>query len=239
MFYITICDDNKTICAEIENILIDNSKKSSQTFTIEVFYHGEHLLNYLQNGNFFDLIFLDIELGKINGLEIAQWIRKEMHNYRTEIVFISGKEGFDRQLFEFQPLHLIPKPIDAAQIISDLQLALFRSNKLNKQFLYKKNFQQYRVPISEILYFQSFNRETIMITDQGTEIFYSTLDNIEAQLCHYHFYRIQRSFLINCNRILIIRYAEVVMSNGQVLPISKSKKKEFRNFQLNVERGTL
>ena len=72
-----------------------------------------------------------------------------------------------------------------------------------------------------------------------TIVFYSTLDNIEAQLCHYQFYRIHRSFLINCNRIHIIRYAEVVMSNGQVLPISKSRKKEFRNFQLNVERGTL
>ncbi len=142
---------------------------------IEVFYSGESFLADIMQGNQFDLIYLDIEMDQINGIEVGRQIRKEMKDYTTEIVYVSGKDEYDRQLFEVQPLHFIPKPIASNIVIDDLKLALERSKKLH------------------------------------------------------------RSYLINFNHISIFRYDEVVMSNGDILPISQSRRKAIREIQVGRE----
>ena len=142
---------------------------------IEVFYSGESFLADIMQGNQFDLIYLDIEMDQINGIEVGRQIRKEMKDYTTEIVYVSGKDEYDRQLFEVQPLQFIPKPIASNIVIDDLKLALERSKKLH------------------------------------------------------------RSYLINFNHISIFRYDEVVMSNGDILPISQSRRKAIREIQVGRE----
>ncbi|MDY2596739.1 MAG: LytTR family DNA-binding domain-containing protein, partial [Oliverpabstia sp.] len=65
--------------------------------------------------------------------------------------------------------------------------------------------------------------------------FYSSLSKVTLNVAKYQFLQIHRSYLINYNHANILRYSEVVMSNGTVLPISKSKREEFRNLQINEE----
>lgn len=107
MLRIAICDDEITICSHIENIIMEYSKY----FVIKVFYTGEQLVDYIEQGNKFDLIFLDIELNLLNGIQVGKKIRQDMNDYITKIVYISGKNCYDRELFDVQPLNFIPKPI--------------------------------------------------------------------------------------------------------------------------------
>lgn len=62
MFRVAICDDEKAICEDIENIILNFQKKSFVEVKMEIFYSGENLINFILQGNKFDLIFLDIKM---------------------------------------------------------------------------------------------------------------------------------------------------------------------------------
>jgi len=94
MIRIAICDDVVEICSELENVILDFQKQARQKLTVDVFYSGEKLVNYITSCNNFDLIFLDIEIGKINGVDVGHFIRDELKDYITKIVYISSKNSY-------------------------------------------------------------------------------------------------------------------------------------------------
>lgn len=230
---IAICDDDKKICSQIENILLDYLNRNCLKLQVDVFFLGESLLSYMAQGHSYDLVYLDIEMGVINGVEVGRQIRKVIKDYVTEIVYISGKDGYDRQLFDVQPLHFIPKPIQASIVIDDLKLAMERAQKSNVFFQYQKVHDIYKTLINDIIYFESQNREMKIVTTKGEDAFYGNLEDIELKVAGHQFLRIHRSFLINYNHVAILRYSEVVMSNEVTLPISRTKRQAFRNLQIN------
>lgn len=235
MMKVAICDDDRLICSQVEDILLKYANQNYIKINTDVFYSGEGLLNCFNQGDSFDLIYLDIELGKINGVEVGHQIRKIMKNYKTEIVYISGKDKYYRQLFDIQPLNFIEKPINSQPVIEALELALERLNKSTGFFQYQKGHEIYKAEISRIIYFESLNREVrIVMTDQE-DLFYGNLEDILIRVSGYSFLKIHRSYLINYNHASILRYSEVVMSNGTVLPISRNKRQEIRNLQISEE----
>ena len=131
---IAICDDDKKICTQIENTLLEYAEKSMQNVEVLVFFSGEDLIEYMNKGNLFQLIYLDIEMKKMNGVDVGKYIRKILKDYATEIVYISGHNGYDRQLFDVQPLHFIEKPILSDIVIQDFELALERIGKKTLYF---------------------------------------------------------------------------------------------------------
>lgn len=237
MFRIAICDDEQIIGSQIESILLDYSKKTHLDLEVIVFYSGEELYKYMELGHAFDLIYLDIEMEPMNGLKVGKKIRNTMLDYRIDIVYISGKDSYDRQLFDVQPLHFIPKPIEANMVIKDLNLAMLRANKLGGTFRYNKANESYKIPIKDIIYFESFGRETKIVTINDEEIFYGTMEQVFETVGKYQFIKIHRSYIVNYKHISIFKYEEVIMSNGTKIPISQLRRKEVREIQLSIEQG--
>lgn len=235
MINIAICDDNKDVCSQMENILFEYAYKKKLKIDVSVFFSGESFLDFLNQGNTFDLTYLDIEIGKINGVEVGKHIRKVMKNYCMEIVYISGNEGYERQLFDVQPLHFIPKPINGSIVIDDMKLAMERSKTLKGFFTYQKGYNTYKVPLDQVLYFESLNREMKIVTTTYHDTFYRNMDDVYLSVCQHNFLQIHRSYVINYNHAAQLKYSEIVMSNGELLPISRSRRSELRNFQLHEE----
>lgn len=236
MFGIAICDDEQIIGSQIENILLDYSKRTGLEIDIIVFSSGEELHKYMELSHTFDLIYLDIEMESMNGLEVGKKIRNMMQNHKTDIVYISGKDGYDRQLFDVQPLHFIPKPIDPNKVIEALKLAMIRADKLGGIFTYKKGNELHKVLIKDIIYFESIGRQTRIVTVNSEDIFYGVTKKIFRIVMKYQFVKIHRSYIVNYNHISIFRYEEVIMSNKVILPISQAKRKEIKDIQLNIEQ---
>lgn len=99
MFSIAICDDQRAICSEIEKIILDYQELTLQKIQIEVFYSAEKLSTFMEHVHKFDLIFLDIEMEGLNGLDLGRKIREEMDNQITQIVYVSGKVEFVKNEF--------------------------------------------------------------------------------------------------------------------------------------------
>lgn len=69
------------------------------------------MYQFICEGACFDIVFLDIELPKISGIDIGKKIRDEMHDETTKIVYISGKDSYAMGLFDVRPLNFLIKPI--------------------------------------------------------------------------------------------------------------------------------
>lgn len=233
MFRIAICDDEKTICAQIENMLLEYSKLSFLEMDIEVFLSGEELCRFVEEKHGFDLIYLDIEMDIMNGIEVGNKIRKILKDYKTEIVYVSGKDSYDRQLFDLQPLNFILKPIKSNKVIENFNLAILRAEKSNNTFIYKKKTEVYKIPMKDIIYFEGFGKQVKIITTNNIDTFYRKIYDVLKNVASHQFINIHRSYIINYMHTTIFKYDEVTMSNGVRLPISQSKRKEIKQ---NISR---
>lgn len=235
MFKIAICDDEPSICSQIDQILIENREIFHFEIDTEVFYSCDRLITYMQDGNYFDLIFLDIEMEGLNGLELGLIIRNELDNQSLQIVYVSGKERYLKDLFDVRPMHFLSKPIEKKCLLEDVRLAMRLNRRFNDVFCYKKSWKTYSIPLKEIIYFQSTSREITIITTSGNEIFYGKLSEIYTQLKDYSFIQIHKSFLVNFEHVIEFGYNKIKMSNLNYLPISQSKRKKIREFRLKYE----
>ncbi|MDA3732963.1 LytTR family DNA-binding domain-containing protein [Niameybacter massiliensis] len=236
MFKIAVCDDDRLICADIEQLILNFQETITMKIEIEIFYDGESLCKYIERENSFDLIFLDIEMKKLNGIQVGRIIREIMDDYETKIVYISAKNHYDRELFDVQPMHFLPKPLVADKVIEDVKLAIRLADKRRGSFTYKKGFEKYSIPIKDILYFESLNREIRMVHIKGEETFYDSIENVLKRVGQYQFLQIHRSYVVNYVHISRFKYDAVIMTNNDLLPIGQSRRKEIRQIQLSLEK---
>ena len=231
---IAVVDDNEMIRKQVKRFLNTYALKNSVVFEIYTYEDGRLLTLDINHEMHFDLIYLDIEMPIQNGIQVGHWIREIAQDEWMQIVFISGKDGYDRKLFSINCLDFLSKPI----CYSDLERTVNRFRKLTRRpedvFTFQNNHVLQRVPIANILYFESTNRKVNIITTTDMLEFYDKLDNVESQV-PTQFFRIHKSFLVNYYHIRKFEYDNVIMSNQKRLPISQSKRKEMRDLQLEIE----
>mgnify|MGYP005838942493 CR=1 FL=1 len=229
MLRIAVCDDENSICTQLESILLGFNKILSQRIEVEVFYSGEALCRFLSEGTYFDVIFLDIELHLINGIEVGKKIRDEMNNEITQIVYISGKDSYAMELFDVRPLNFLIKPLREEKIKEVVRKAIQLIEKGNQLFEYKNGRTNNIVPLKDILYFESDGKKVIIFTQGDKHEFYGKLSDIEQQLGDQDFIRIHKSYLVNYFHVIEYQYDYVNMSNKTILSISQQNRKSVRD----------
>ena len=110
MLNIAVCDDENAMINDIENMLLDVCKKQNIRADIDVFCSGETLGKEVMMGTKYDMIFLDIEMEKVNGIESAKAIRKMDQN--VIFIYVSAHDRYALELFCLDVFAFIKKPID-------------------------------------------------------------------------------------------------------------------------------
>ena len=233
MIRIAIVDDENNICSYVEKCLLALSKKYGILIEIDVFYSGEDLIKIIQD-TFFDMIFLDIKMRNLSGIDVSKLIRETMGNEATQIVYISGNTQYAIDVFEYDPFHFLPKPLNKEKIEKVFFKLMRKLNLKAEAFTYKIGHDTLKVPIKEILYFEGRKREIIIYYGGKEDKFYGSLENIHLQLSKYDFLLIHKSYLINPIHVRKCTYESVEMSNHVILPIAQSKRKEIRGKQLEL-----
>lgn len=188
---------------------------------------GESIQNDLQKGIEQDLLFLDIELVQENGITVGKFIRNEMEDMQTHIVYISSKEGYAMQLFKVQPLDFLIKPVSVEQLKEVLMRSVKQKSRPDAYFEYQKGNSVFRIPIKDIAYFTSMDKKIVIVKKDGEEEFYGKLKNIAENL-PVEFIMIHQSYIINQVYVREYSYETVKMVNGENLNISKPYRKETR-----------
>lgn len=226
MLRIAICDDDKVLSIQLKDMLDEIIENTDAE--IHVFYTGEELCDLLLNGNRFDIIFLDIELCEINGVEVGKKIRNELNDELTQIIYISAKESYAMELFDIRPLNFLVKPLNREKIESVIETAKKILYSSNQYYEYKIGNVNFNVLISDILYFESSGRKVKIILNNDIKEYYGKLSEVEETLKNCDFFFIHKSYFINYNHVIEYAYDYVKMSNNEILGISQNNRKAVR-----------
>lgn len=237
MLRFAICDDDSVICGQLERMLEKISQNFSKKIDVDVFFSGEKLYQIICDGAFFDIIFLDIELPQINGIDVGKKIRDEMHDETTKIVYISGKDSYAMDLFDVRPLNFLIKPIQMEKLEEVLRKALMLIERNNHFFEYQHLHVTYKVPIKDIIYFESIGKKVKMVLLNESREFYGKLSAVEKQLSNQDFLSIHKSYLINFAHAIEYQYDHMRMSNKVILSVSQINRKAVRNRIMQARTG--
>lgn len=225
---IAICDDETGTCSEIENLILAFSKSHALQVETEVFYSGESFYAAMLGQNCFDLVFLDIQLLRLDGVQIGKQIREQLGNEKLSIVYISAKESYAMSLFQVRPLDFLIKPI-AAQSIADILDKFLRLTQLNKQiFSFSMGRTINRLYLDEILYFACNGKKIEIHTTTGIQEFYGGMQSVWEQVTGTGFWMIHKSFIVNSAFVAVYRYDAVQMTDKTILPISQRFRKSMK-----------
>lgn len=234
MFKIAVCDDNRIQCNEIENIIETYFLTEPFKCEIDIFISGEELIHSLDVGEKYDLIYLDIELEQLNGVFVGQYIREELQDDNTQIVYISGKTSYALDLFQIRPMHFLIKPLSKEQIIKTLEKAIELQGRQTRVLMYKTGKTEKKIPFKEIMYFSSDAKKVIIHIKNGEDSFYGKLTDVvypeEDFIC------IHKSYIVNRNYVMQFKFDSVILVNSEVLPISRVYRKEVRDRLIDWHR---
>lgn len=237
MIRIAICDDEENICSLLEKYIYNSCDFLHIDSEVDLFSSGNTLKNHLKSGNDYNIIFLDIVLQDDNGINISDYIRNEINNEATQIVYVSGNNEYDRQLFAFRPFAFVEKPFDEIIINNIIEKYMRIYGNKSNLFHYKYGHDTYWTKIENILYFKSNRRKVIIFTLTSKDEFYDSLDNVSGQLMNQGFLCPHKSYLVNYRFIKSFQTGKIIMVNGDEIPVSKGKRDEISKLQLHFENG--
>lgn len=229
---IGICDDEKVFVGVIEKYLKDcmaNLEEHYAQVTVECFSSGEELLAAYQESKRYDLLFLDLKMKKLNGFETAGHIR--LLDNKVIIIFITSLTEYVMQSFEYRPFWYLIKPVKEEKFHNVFFKALSEYASVNhNEYAFKTREEGIeRINISRILYLESISRQIRLHSLDGDYDFYASINKEEIKLLRQGFVRIHKSFLVNLFFFQRVNKSNLVLKNGETLPISERRYKDVYN----------
>ena len=220
MLCIGICDDNYdarlALRAALERIL----EPQGAAPRILEFSSGEGLLRWKENHpGELNLVFLDMEMGQLNGLETARQLRQGDED--LQLVFVTGYADYVFDGYSVGALGYLLKPPKAKQledVLARATAALFRGE--DEVYLCRSGEVTYRIPRRQILYFTSDRRQVTCVTPAKSYTFYGKLDQVADQVGS-SFVRIHQRYLVRVKAVDRVAGNQVFVGE-EVLPISRS-----------------
>lgn len=211
-----VCDARMALRAALERAL---DRRCTQGRFFE-FSSGKWLLRWMENHTGeLDLVFLDMEMDELNGLETARRLRAMDEG--LQLVFVTGYADYVFDGYSVGALGYLMKPVKSEQLSDVLDRctqALYREG--SKAFLCRSGDTTYRIPKRNILYFYSDRRQITCVTAGRDYTFYGKLDEVERDVGE-GFVRIHQRYLVRATAVDRVAGGEVCLGET-VLPVSRA-----------------
>lgn len=223
---IGICDDNEYTIDCIKDIIRNMKKTFDGQIEVCEYHDGKDIFKD-NDINKLDLLFLDIDMPYIDGIKAGDYIRNKLCNYDMEIVYVTGKSGYEKQLFDYRPLYFLQKPIKA----EELEHCINKCNDLkhlhDRIFTCISNRKTLDIRAGDIFYFEISGRYVILY-GKGMEGIHinKTLVQIAEELELSTFIQINRYQIVNVKYIQQMDKYSLKMEDGQTFDISRDRSRE-------------
>ncbi len=220
-----IIDDDKLSRRIIEEFI----KKTESINLAGSFNNASEAINFMRNGELVDLIFLDIEMPEMTGIEFLGSL-----STIPQVVIISSKEKYALNAFDYDVTDYILKPVSYPRFVKALDKCIDRYNKENTPngrdcIFVKRNFSLIKLKFDDILWIEALENYVSFYTYNDKFTVHFTLKAIEKKLSPKVFLRVHRSYIVNINAIDIIEDNSIAVKNSEgvrIIPIGKSYKEK-------------
>ena len=217
---IAICDDNETDIKYIKKIVKNEFDSHNINCELSLYTDARSLLQANQSQPF-DVIFLDLDMPDLNGMEAASHLNKL--NSATEIIFVTNHDELVYKAYRFKALGFIRKKYLETEISEILEVLIESINTRQQYITFSDSGVEIKCLISDIMYMQSDDHYVDIITTTKKHTLRDSLNNIENLYVHFGFIRVHSRYLVNFRYIYSIEKNTIVLNNKHQLPISRSK----------------
>ena len=223
MLRIAIVEDDEKEAKELNSLLGKFSQDNGLEFQIFQFLNPLIFLNNYSAD--YDLIFMDIQMPYMDGLEASQKLREidsfTMLVFVTNMAILAGK-GYEVEAFDF-----LVKPIEYKYFFTKMTRIINALNRRHeKKIIIQSEGIKHCIPISKIIYIEVANHSLIYHTEDGKFNSYGTMKKAQESLSKYDFELCNNCYLVNLSFVKSVRQFIVKVGNEE-LKISRPKKKSF------------
>ncbi|MBQ9082412.1 MAG: response regulator transcription factor [Clostridia bacterium] len=216
-YKIAVCDDVPADQQYISDLVQHWSEQRGHTVQLESFLSAESFLFRYAEQNDYDILLLDIELGRMDGVTMAKTLRQD--NDTVQIVFVTGYSEYIAEGYEVAALHYLMKPVHPDKLFAVLDRATEKLRKNEKVLHLELGGEMVRVPVYQVCYADVMgNYVTIHAAEDYTVKM--TLVELTRRLDE-RFYRVGRSVIVNLTCISRVSRTEIRLTDGTVLPLPR------------------
>ncbi len=232
--YIAICGENTPEDYYLEELLNRYFKFKSQTFELFIFKNAKSLVDEIEDGLYFDLVFLDVYIEGVLGIDVARKLREI--GFENGIAFLASTADFAVAGYDVRAVGYLLRPFGYDKVKSVMDRLADKCYFSMYQIKQRKS--TFRISYDDITFVESNNSKCTLHTSSGSEyIIYKHLSEIEAELSDMRFLRCHRSYLVNMNYISQVD-KQFLLRGGEVVLIRQKSLKEMRERYLEYTEKT-
>ena len=221
MVTIFLCDDNSQAVEKYSTLIKCIAEKNHININLSVFCSGESLIFHMSDSpNLPDIIYLDILMGHINGVDTAKRLRELGCN--AEIVFLTSSEDYVFDSFDAFPVHYLLKEETTERKFEQVFLRAVQliDGDAAKKIVCQSGGKKSIISIKEISYFDIWKGAVTVHYGQGkTFRFWLTMEELEEQLRGKNFIRTHRSYIVNLQYVSKFGRRTVMLKTGESIPV--------------------
>lgn len=219
---IAICDDSLQDRIKLENIC--KNSNITDNISCNQFSSGKELLDVLAKNITFDVVFLDVDMPGINGIETGKILRKT--NKNIIIIFVTSYPEFALDAYECEAFHYLVKPCNPEKVRQVLQKAMYRLGLIYKYHIIKHRGTSIKIPISDIYYIECYHKHIIYhLKDQQIEVT-DKLSNVYDSLSKFGFYQVHQGFIVNFEKVKEILKNTVILEDNRSVMLRVRKRSD-------------
>ncbi|MCM1126852.1 MAG: LytTR family DNA-binding domain-containing protein [Lachnospiraceae bacterium] len=217
MYQFALCDDEPADLAYVRDRIWRWAKRQCVEVNIREFPSAESFLFAYEEEKNFDVLFLDIEMGKINGVELAKKIRER--DKCIQIVFVTGYMEYISEGYDVEALHYLLKPLEEEKLELVLQRAVERIGIQERALFLQNAGETVRIPFHEIRWVE-VRKNYVTLHGQEEYSRKCPLHEIQKEL-DQRFFQTHRSYVANLSYVNKITKSNVILKDGTVLPLAR------------------
>ena len=222
MVKIGICDDEPETRKPLRQILEQVLQLQGVEYLISESESGEELTAGISCLDI-DILFLDIEMRSLDGIETAKLLRRK--GMKGIIIFVTAYPDFVFQGYEVHAFHYILKPYRKEKIEEVLRQALHELDLSKEQyFVIEQKARVIRIPLSQTIAFQSDRRKVEALLEEDFVAFYGRIDEVCRELPSC-FIRIHNRYIVNLNYVTTLEKDRCILGSRS-FPVSRAFRQE-------------
>lgn len=223
MLSIAVCDDEIQECCRIADRIREVLEEMKISCTIRQYNSGRELLRAQED---FDIIFLDIIMRDLDGIQTAQLVRGKA--YDRILIFLSSSRDYVFDAYDVEAFQYLLKPLDGHKLRKVLEAAVRKTQKQSREFiLVSKGRQTRKLFLDDISYFEIRGRVIEVHGREGIFTYYEQIGILETNLQGKGFFRCHKSYLINLKHVDSYNRQEVILDQGERVAVAKRRYDQF------------
>ena len=222
MIMFAIRDDEPQMAREIADQLAGYMKETDCDYSVDCFSSGHALL---KSSDEFDVIFLDIQMERPDGMETAALLRRR--ESRSLLIFVTVLKDRVFDVFPLEAFDYLLKPLDRDRFRRTMDRALrWLERDAAKNLVIQRGSGCQVVPLSDILYCEVLGRKIFIHKKDGIVLdYYDRLEDLEQRV-DSRFFKCHRSYLVNLDHVGGCQDGQVLLSQGERIPVSRLRERE-------------